>query len=190
MTVFDEKSRITRAVCWGLRAHELAELKEYIAAAKENANHFLFLPILLVDIGVYKLTRFAESRCRDASDVQEDLGMDDYYDRRRHTGPLSRRIPHLNLDHFTERLTSLSQSAVRLSCYCRAQQAFVLRLSNILAELRGESTPGLRLEESIYQTFEDRLTYLRHSISSIQSELDALQQAINGLVQTVSPLFW
>jgi hypothetical protein len=190
VTVFDEKSRITRAVCWGLSSNELAELKGYIAAAKENANHFLFLPILLVDIGLYKLTRFTEIRCRDASDVQRDLGMDDYYDRRRHTSPLSRRIPHLNLDHFTERLTSLSQSAVRLSCYCRAQQKFVLRLGNILAELKGESTPGLRLEESVYQAFEDRLTYLSHSISSTQSELDALQQAISGLVQTVSPLFW
>jgi hypothetical protein len=160
----------------------------YITAAKENANHFLFFPILLVDIGLYKLARFVESRRRDASNVQEELGMDDYFDLRRHTDPLSRRISHLNLDHATERLTSLSQSAVDLSCYCRAQQAFLLQIGTMLAELKGESTPGLQLEERVHQAFKDRLTYLRHSLESIQSEVDALQQAITGLVQTVSHL--
>jgi hypothetical protein len=188
VTVFDETTRTTRAVCWGLTRVEYRELMEYITTAKENANHFLFLPILLVDIGLYKLARFVESRRRDASYVQEDLGMDDYLDRRRYTDPLSRRIPHLNLDHATERLTSLSQSAVDLSCYCRAQQAFLLRVGTILAELKGESTPGLRLEESVHQAFKDRLTYLSHSLKSIQSEIDALQQSITGLVQTVSRL--
>jgi len=124
VTVFDETTRTTRAVCWGLTRVEYRELMEYITTAKENANHFLFLPILLVDIGLYKLARFVESRRRDT----------------------------------------------------------------ILAELKGESTPGLRLEESVHQAFKDRLTYLSHSLKSIQSEIDALQQSITGLVQTVSRL--
>ena len=180
--MFDDKSKTTRAVCWGLSFDEHVELLRLIAPALETANHFLFLPILLVDVGVYKLARFVESRRKDASLVQEYLGMDDYFDNR----PQKEALNLQGLDLATERLTSLSQSAVRLSCCCKAQMRFVLRLESVLEQMKGESVSTPSKKAKVNQAFGDRLSYLRDSTTSIQSEVDSLQIAISGLVKTVS----
>jgi hypothetical protein len=184
--VFDDESKTTRAVCWGLNWDEDYDLLRYVAAAKGTATHFLFLPILLIDVGIHKLARFVESRRIDASLVQAYIGMDDYFDVRIRKEGLTERISSLDLNHATERLTSLYQSTVGLSCCCKAQMRFVLQLENMLKETNGESTSALHLKENVQRAFEYRLSYLRDSIISIQSEVDSLDQAISGLVQTVS----
>jgi hypothetical protein len=171
-----------RAVCWRLSVAENRELGGYITAAKETAYHFLFLPILLIDIGVYKLARFVESRCEGKRLIQDDLGMDDYFDVRKYAEDLTQRLTSMNLNGAIERLTSLSQSAVGLSGYCKAQMQFVLQLEAYLTELEPISFNG---DEKLVKAFKRRLKYLRESISSIQTQLDSLQEAISGLVQTV-----
>lgn len=63
---------------------------------------------------------------------------------------------------------------------------FVLQLENILKETNGESTSALHLKGDVQRAFEYQLSYLRDSVISIQSEVDSLDKAISGLVQTVS----
>lgn len=142
----------------------------------------MFLPIVLVDVGVYKLARFVESRCRDASLVRDDLGMDDYFKVRRYADDLKHRMTSLDLDAATERSTSLSQSAVGLSGYCKAQIHFITNLKTSLSEFQSTSTDE---EHMTLGRFATRLKYLEMTIISIQEKVDSLQQAINGLVQTV-----
>jgi hypothetical protein len=186
ITIFDGKSKTTRAICWGLTLKEQDELRKLITPAKETGNHFLFLPILLVDVGINKLARFVENRRQESSIVQEKLGMDDYFDKRQTNGTLGERIHLLDLNSATERLTSLSQSVVRLSCYCEAQMRFVLRLESVLKEMQSGSTSTSSKDAKVNEAFGDRLSYLRDSIVSIQSEVDSVQKAISGLVNTVS----
>jgi hypothetical protein len=170
-------NHLVRALCLGFSDSTRQQIQKCVLDELHLTRHPFFLPLVLLDVILGKLTDWADAHSRDIERTSVDLSLDSY------TGMVRREIPPASL---SEIIRSLAQSSNSCSDLKSAVSSIIMQ-NDLLANLLMDRVEGMsERPQTGHRYLEDLVTYLKLSTLEVDGRIQRLLDKVQANSQAVS----